>query len=374
MGADKMRRVLFLTNSVKGLYNFRSELIQKLSEEGYKVIIAAPHDKEMQYFINKGYQCIKYSINRRGINPFIEFKLIFNYINIVKLTKPDLVLTYTIKPNVYGGLTCRLFRVPYIANITGLGTSIDESGLLKRISLKLYKEGLRKAQCVFFQNDFNRKIFEDANIVKSITKLIPGSGVNIKKYKLEDYPDEKANLRFLFIGRIMKAKGIDELLEAVKIVKEEFPEVHFDLIGGKEEDYAEVINELEKAKIVQYHGRLHQEDVREFIIKSHVIIHPSYHEGMSNVLLEAAATGRPVLASDVPGCREIFKEGVNGFGFEAKNVNSLVEAIIKFIKLSHEKKKDMGLAGRKKIEREFDRKYVINAYMDEINETFTKEN
>lgn len=216
----------------------------------------------------------------------------------------------------------------------------------------------------FFQNLTNLEYFKKNNIVHSKTKLIPGSGVNLEQHKFEEYPENDDNIRFLFIGRIMKAKGIEELFEAIKIIKPKHPKVQFDIIGGTEENYLEQIKELEKLNFIKYHGK--QEDVHSFIKKSHATILPSYHEGLSNVLLETASSGRPVLASKVPGCIETFDEGITGLGFEARNVDSLVEIITKFIHLPYEKKKTMGLAGRKKMEKEFDRNIVIKAYLEEI--------
>jgi glycosyltransferase involved in cell wall biosynthesis len=297
--------------------------------------------------------------------------LLFNYIKIIKRIKPDIVLTYTIKPNVYGGIACAVTKTPYISNITGLGTSIESQGLIQKVTLMLYRFGLRKASSVFFQNETNRKFFIEHEIVNGVSKLIPGSGVNLNKHRYEEYPSSDT-VRFLFIGRIMKAKGIDELLEAAQHVKGEYPNVQFELIGVCEEDYSEKLEELENHKIIKYHGQ--QADVHSFIKNSHATILPSYHEGLANVLLESASTGRPVLASKVPGCIETFEDGLTGFGFEVRSVENLIIAIHKFINLSHEQRRAMGIAGRGKIENEFDRNIVINAYLQEINKTVNKEN
>ncbi|WP_322789592.1 glycosyltransferase family 4 protein [Paenisporosarcina antarctica] len=357
--------MLVLTNSIKGLYSFRRELIEELIIQKYEVVIAAPEDNKMSYFTQMGCSIVKTSINSRGTNPITDLKLFISYFNLVKNLKPNVVLTYTIKPNVYGGLACRLLRVFYIANITGLGTSIESRGLIQKISLFLYRTGLKKAKCIFFQNEPNKLFFNNNNIVKSKSRLVPGSGVNLTQHSFEEYPEDDRLIKFLFIGRIMKDKGIDELIEAANRVKEKYPNVQFDIVGDREEDYTQLLKELDNNKIIKYHGR--QNDVHTFIKKSHATINPSYHEGMSNVLLESAATGRPVLASNIPGCRETFDEETSGFGFEAKNADSLVEAIIKFIELPYDKKKSMGFAGRRKMEKEYNRKIVINAYIDEIN-------
>ena len=358
-------KILVLANFGMGLYNFRKELLEELIKQGNDVYISLPNDEYIPKLKKMGCKFINTNLDRRGTNPLADLKLLLNYVRIIKNIKPDVVLTYTIKPNVYGGIACSITKTPYITNITGLGTSVENKGIIQKITLMLYKLGLKKASCVFFQNKTNQMFFEDNRIVESKTTLIPGSGVNLQQHRFEEYPLNDDKIRFLFIGRIMKAKGIEELLEAAKLIKENYPNAQFDLIGGIEENYNEEIDNLEKLHIIKYYGQ--QEDVHSFIKKSHATILPSYHEGLANVLLESASSGRPVLASRVPGCIETYEDGLTGFGFEAMNVDSLVEAIIKFIKLPYDEKSEMGIAGRRKIENEFDRNTVINTYLQEIN-------
>lgn len=360
-----MRKVLILTNSINGLYSFRRELIKKLINESYAVTISSPEGTKDIYFSNMGCKFIKTSIDRRGTNPIADFYLLYEYLRIIRKANPEIVLTYTIKPNVYGGLACRLLKVPYIANITGLGTSIENKGVLSTISLFFYKVGLKKAYAVFFQNKTNRKLFINNKVVSiKVSRIIPGSGVNLGHHVFEEYPICNEVIKFLYIGRIMKAKGIDELFEAAQIIKNSYPNTEFHFVGPNEENYDDKLNTLIPKKTIYYHG--YQENVHDLIKNCHAIINPSYHEGMSNVLLESASTGRPVLASNVPGCRETFDEGISGFGFEVGNVDSLVETIIKFIELPYSEKRKMGTAGRKKMEKEFDRNIVIEAYLKEI--------
>jgi glycosyltransferase involved in cell wall biosynthesis len=365
-------KILVLANFGMGLYNFRKELLEELIRQDNEVYISLPDDNYVPKLKKIGCKFIDTHLERRGTNPFTDFKLLLDYIGIIKRIKPDVVLTYTIKPNVYGGIACAITKTPFITNITGLGTSVENKGLIQKITLMLYKLGLKKASCVFFQNQTNQKFFKDNRIVKSKARLIPGSGVNLEQYKFEEYPMRDEKVRFLFIGRIMKAKGIEELLEAVKLVKMNYPNVQFDLIGGTEENYNEKIDKLERQGIINYHGQ--QNNVHSFIKKSHATILPSYHEGLANVLLESASSGRPVLASRVPGCTETYEDGLTGFGFEAMNVDSLVKAIAKFIDLPYDQKKEMGISGRRKMENEFDRNIVVNAYLQEINLIANKEN
>lgn len=358
-------RILVLANFGMGLFNFRKELLEELISRNNEVYISLPYDEYVPKLESLGCKFVVTNLDRRGTNPITDLKLLLDYINIIKRIKPDVVLSYTIKPNVYGGIACRITKTPYMTNITGLGTAVENEGLIQKITLGLYRIGLKKASCVFFQNENNREFFTEKRIVKNNTRLVPGSGVNIERHNLEEYPDDNETIRFLFIGRIMKAKGIEELFEAAKKVKEIYPYVQFDLVGGSEEDYVQQLVELNKLGIINYHGQ--QDDVHSFIKKSQATILPSYHEGTANVLLESASSGRPVLASRVPGCIETFDKDISGFCFEVRSVDSLVEAIIKFIHLPYDQRKEMGIAGRRKMEKEYNRKIVINAYLDKID-------
>lgn len=358
-------RILVLANNGLGLCRFRIELMQSLIDHGFEVYVSFPRDENVNTLLDLGCKYFETNIDRRGINPLTDIKLLMHYIKAIKDIKPSIVLTYTIKPNIYGGIACIVTKTPYIANITGLGTSIENKGLVRKIALALYRIGLRKAICVFFQNEPNRRFFIENRIALLKTRIIAGSGVNLTQHHFEEYPSN-APIRFLFIGRIMKAKGIGELLSAAEIVKIRFPDVQFDLVGDCEEDYGDELTRYVDRGVIKYYGK--QSDVHSFIKRAHATILPSYHEGMANVLLESAASGRPVLASRVTGCIETFDEGVSGLGFEAKSVDSLVNAIIKFVELPYEQKKAMGLAARRKMEREFDRRSVVKAYMEEVSE------
>jgi len=278
---------------------------------------------------------------------------------------PDVVLTYTIKPNVYGGYVCGKLGIPYICNVTGLGTSVEEPGFLQKITLYLYKIGLKRAKCVFFQNQDNLNFMLNHKIISGKYRLIPGSGVNLKYHSLLKYPNEKT-IRFLFISRILYEKGIDEYLKLASFIKEKYPDTEFHILGAcDDENYLEKINQLEKKKIVIYHGQV--KDIREFQKISNCTIHPSFYpEGMSNVLLESCAAGRPIITTNRAGCKEIVEDGVNGYMIECQDTEGLKEKVEKFIKLPSKEKEKMGLNGREKVEKEFDREIVIRSYIEEI--------
>lgn len=355
-----MKKVLIFSNSDQGLYLFRKELLEKLTDR-YCVIISVPEGPYIKQIQKIGCKIYLTKVYRRSINPINDIKLLLIYRKLIKTYNPDVLLTYTIKPNIYGGMIARLYKTPYITNITGLGTAFEKTGLLQFIIIRLYKSALKKADTIFFQNKKNMEFMLDKEIKGKSYKLLPGSGVNLSYFSYLEYPSDE-NLHFLFIGRVMKAKGIDNYLEAAKSIKQKYSNITFHVLGEYEENYKTILERYQTNGYIEYHGRI--SDVRKYFEIAHAIIHPTYHEGMSNVLLEAAACGRPILASNVPGCIEIFDEGITGIGFEPKNTESLINAIASFIKLSYREKEKMGLEGRKKIVEEFDRNFVVNSYMN----------
>ena len=358
-------RILVADNHEDGLYKCRGELIDELLKIA-EVFISVPGGKYIQRLVEKGCVFEELKIARRGMNPFQESMLLISYAKLLKKIKPDIVLTYSVKPNVYLGYLCGRKKIPYIANVTGLGSSIQDNGFAARLVLFLYKIGLKKASMVFCQNKANHDFLLQHSIIRGPSKLIHGSGVNLEAHCFEDYPPETREIRFLTIGRIMKDKGIDELLEASRIVKSRYPDASFSLIGFYDGNYKEKIERAEKEGLVKFYG--HQDDVHFFIKNCHAVIHPSYHEGMANALLESASSGRPVIATDVPGCIEAFDPGISGISCKPKDSKDLAQAIITFIDLPYSEKIKMGIAGRKKMEMEFDRRIIISLYMKEINE------
>lgn len=355
-----MKKILILANSSKGVYGFRNELMLALLKD-YKVLVSVPDTTCTRELSEEGCEIIHTAIDRRGMNPVEDAGLFLAYNRLLKQVKPDLVLTYTIKPNIYGGYACRRHKIPYIATITGLGSTFQKNGILKQMIVCMYRTGLKGADCVFFQNAQNQKIFEDYKISGRRAKLVNGSGVNTKIHCMEEYPRDGVT-RFLFVGRIMKEKGIEEFLAAAEALHDE--NTSFELLGYCDEDYQEALDEYESRGIIKQHG--FHTDVHSFLKEASALVLPTYHEGMSNVLMEASATGRPVIASNISGCREIFEEGITGFGCEPESAESLIEAVRKFQKLGREERAGMGLLARKKMEREFDRSVVTDVYIKEI--------
>lgn len=359
-------KILILANDGAGLYNFRRELLEALVQRGDKVVVSLPRNHFVPKLVAMGCTFVETAVDRRGTNPVRDVSLLAAYLRVIRRHQPDLVLAYTVKPNVYGGLACRITRTPYISNITGIGTALVAGGPLRRLVLSLYRTGLKGSSCVFFQNNANRDLFVSERIIAlEKTHIIPGSGVNLERHRYEEYPVEQEPIAFLYVGRIMREKGIEELLVASAHVKARHPHVAFHLVGECEEGHQSRLEALTRDGTIQYHG--YSDDVPGFIRQTHATILPSYHEGTSNVLLESAAAGRPVLASNIPGCRETFDEGISGLGFAAREVAGLENAILDFIELPYERKRQMGLAGRRKMEREFDRRIVIRSYLTEID-------
>lgn len=359
-----MKKILILANNDIGLYNFRKELLERLLEENYKVYISLPMGARVKEMEEMGCHFIETKLNRHGRNPLQELKLLLFYKKIIRECKPDFILGYTIKPNIYGAIAAKSHKIPFIANITGLGSAVENESLIRKFLLLLYKYAFKDVQKVFFQNTANMQFFEEKKIALGKYGLLPGSGVNLKKYEVQKYPDTNT-CRFLFISRIMKEKGIEQYLEAGKRIKEKYQNTEFHVCGFCEEEYEEELQKLHEEGKIIYHGLINH--VSEFLKDIHCVVHPTYYpEGLSNVLLEACACGRPIITTNRPGCREVVEDGKNGFVVEEKNASDLYEKIEKFLLLPDEKKEEMGKYGREKVERTFNRKIVIEAYMKEI--------
>jgi len=360
-----VKKVLILTNNDKGLYNFRRELIEKLNSK-YEVYISSPYGEFIDYFTNIGCHFIKTEFDRKSVNPIQDFKLLLTYNNIMKDLKPDVLLTYTIKPNVYGGIASQILDIPYLPNITGFGTAVSNTGVLSKITTLLYQIGLKNAHHVFFQNKENLDYAIKNNILNSPYTILPGSGVNLKYFSVLEYPHEDQGIHFLFISRIMEEKGIDQYLDAAEYIKSKYQFTNFHILGALEGNYKNKLMNMEKRNLIIYHGR--QPDVRKYHQVSHCTIHPTYYpEGMSNVLLESASSGRPIITTNRSGTKEIVDDEKNGYLIREKDSKDLIEKIEKFLNLSNRERKIMGLKGREKVVKEFDRNDVINFYLDEIN-------
>lgn len=357
-------KILILANNDVGLYKFRKELIVEFLKE-HEVFICLPDGKFVRELVTMGCEFVPCNIlDRHGTNPIKELRLFSWYKKVLKDYKPDIVFTYTIKPNIYGGAACASQNIPYVVNITGLGLAVENGGMLQRITLAMYRFGLRKARKVFFQNSENRDFLLKHHVVKNAYDMLPGSGVNLTQYQVTDYPKSRT-VDFAFIARIMREKGIEQYLDAAQYIRKKYPNTRFHICGFCEQNYKEKIEELVKQGMVIYHGLV--SDMTEIYKMISCVVLPTYYpEGISNVLLESAACGRPIITTNRSGCREVVDDGVNGYVVREKDSKDLINKIEKFLNLSIDEKQKMGIAGRRKVEREFDRQLVIEKYMAEV--------
>lgn len=346
------------------LWQFRRELISELLSRG-EVVVSTPFVGREEELSGLGCRLIKTDVDRRGINPAKDLALFRRYRGIINSEKPDAVITYSIKPNIYGGIAASRAGVPYFVNVQGLGSAFSNRFLAPLVT-EMYRLALRKADTVFFENSGNLDVFVKKKVVsESKAVLLPGAGVDTDYYPLRDYPSDENGLRFLFVGRIMKEKGVNELFAAAEKLKSEYGDkVHFDVAGFFEDAYSDRVKKLSDSGVITYLGFL--EDVRPLYENCHCVVLPSYHEGMSNVLLEGASTGRPLITTDIPGCREAVIDGKTGSLCRPADTVSLYDAMKKFVGMTGDERRKMGLAGREHMETRFGKNYVINTTMKAV--------
>ena len=368
-GKINKKKILIITNHSYMLYRFRKELIQKLLEDS-EVVISTPfvgHETDLKEL---GANCIKTEVNRRSINPFTDLKLLRTYKTILKQEKPDLVITYSIKPNIYAGYLCGKMKIPFCANVQGLGTAFQKA-LLSNLVTVMYRTAFRKVETVFFENQANAQAFVRRRILPAKKEVVlSGAGINLEEYRYRQYPDNE-KVHFLYLGRIMKEKGMDELFGAVEQLRKDGCEFVLDLVGFFEDEYKKQVEQLQSEEIVRFYG--FQENPKPYYAQTDCVVLPSYHEGMSNVLLEAAASGRAIITTDIPGCREAVDNGKSGMLCKVKSADSLYKAMKRFTELSREKRELLGKAGREKMEREFDKKKVVEETVKVITKAMTKQ-
>lgn len=363
-----MAIIAILCNDTTYLKNTRIELIEALRSENHDVFAVCEVENHRALLEQAGCEIVQIHTGRRGTNPAADIKLMDAYLKILKKRKPDIVLSFNIKPNVYGGMACRILKIKYIPNITGLGKAVEYPGKMQMLTTKLYKMGTFGAQTIFFQNTENEQFFHKHNMLSQNTKtvMLPGSGVPLERFQVMPYPADKT-VRFLFVSRILKEKGIDLYLEAARYIRSQYPNTEFHICGGcDEEKYLTILEKAEKEGYILYHGE--QKDMKPWFEQCSCLVHPSYYpEGMSNVLLEAAACARPVITTDRAGCRETVDNGISGYVVPIKDQGALNHAIETLVKMGWNERQAMGQAGREKVQREFDRQIVVRSYLEVIN-------
>lgn len=362
-----MEKILVLANHYNTLRIFRRELLKELVSRGHSLLVIIPECDEENKQILESYGCkVQFvKMERRGMNPLKDIGLFLKYLKIIKEYRPNRVITYTIKCNIYGAMACKFKKVPCYVNVTGLGSAFQGQGKTRKLVSLMYKLSLNKAKRIFFENEGNRNTLVEEGIVKKEqTVVMNGAGVNLDEFSLVDYPQEKETIRFLFVGRVMQEKGVDELFEAIVQLRKEYPNTEFDFIGWYEDDYKSKVEGLQEQGYINFHG--FQADVKPFFERAHCVILPSWHEGMSNTLLEGAAMGRPLITSDIHGCKEAVIDKKTGYLAKVKNTDDLLDKMQKFMGSSYEEKRQMGLNGRIHMEKNFDKRDVVNKTMKEI--------
>jgi glycosyltransferase involved in cell wall biosynthesis len=363
--------VAVVINTSWNIYNFRLGLLKALQREGYRIVAIAPRDSYSERLEALGFEYHEIEIHNKGTNPLEEIRLFRDFYKLYRNIKPDMLLHYTIKPNVYGTLAAKLLGIPVISNISGLGTVFLNDRLSSRIARMLYRFALRFPRKVFFQNPHDRKLFLQMRLVpEAVSSLLPGSGIDTERYRPQTERKE-ADLPFVFlmIARMVRDKGVVEFVEAAKGVGSRYGNVRFWLLGSYYPGNPTAITEAEMkqwtdAGIVTYLG--HTDDVPDVIARADCIVLPSYREGLSRVLLEAASMGKPIITTDVPGCSDVVSDGISGYLCTVKSAESLAEAMEKILKLTPEERAEMGRRGRAKVVAEFDEKIVIRSYLDAI--------
>ncbi len=364
------KTVAIVINTSWNIYNFRLGLLHALQSKGYKIITIAPRDDYSSKLEKLGFEYHEIKINNKGTNPVEDIKLFYNFYKLYKKVSPDIILQYTIKPNVYGSMAAGLLKIPTISNISGLGTVFLKDKFAYKIARVLYKIALRFPQKVFYQNTHDKELLIKSKLVKEEkTDLLPGSGIDTKKFTpITKRINNDGIVRFLFIGRLLKDKGIIEYSQAAKKIvnnkKSEFCILGSFYSGNPTAITEQEIKLWEAEGYIKYIGV--SDDVKSIINEYDCIVLPSYREGLSRVLLESASMAKPIITTNVPGCREVVDDGINGFLCESRSTEDLASKIEMMLKLDDSERKKMGEAGRAKMLAEFDEKIVIDKYLKTI--------
>jgi glycosyltransferase involved in cell wall biosynthesis len=370
LNVNQRSTIAIFANTAWYLWNFRLRLMEVLRETGYEVFACAPHDKYAEKITAAGFRFIPVPIDRRGTNPFIDTLLIARYCRIIRAERPDLILSYTPKPNIYATLAARLYGVPVINNIAGLGFIFIKGGAKASIVRMLYKVALAGSKRVFFQNREDLNEFVGSGLVKPDTAtLLPGSGVDTHKFSPRPVAGPRRHFTFLLVARMLWDKGVGEYVAAATKLVEKFPDARFFLLGPPDPGNPASIPQatLEKwSRDGNARWLGSTDDVRDAIADADCVVLPSYREGIPRTLLEAASMAKPVITTDATGCREAVVDGLTGYLCKPRDVDDLAATMEKMLRLTPEKRQAMGAAGRERILREFDEKIVIERYLTAI--------
>ena len=368
----KARLVVISANSSWNIVNFRGALIQSLRHKGYEVLAAAPRDGHSARLASFGASFIEVKMNSAGSSVGEDLRLLWEYIKLFRRLKPSVYLGFTVKPNIYGSMAAQAVGAKIINNISGLGTAFIKQGFLTKLVSQLYHFSLRNSSTVFFQNGDDMKLFVDKGLVRpEQVDLLPGSGVDLQWFKPRQTVRAPGPFRFLLVGRLLWDKGVGEYIEAARIVRKGHAEVCFQLLGpiGSINRTAVPSSDVERwrtEKLIEYLGE--SDDVRAAMEHADCIVLPSYREGLPRALLEGSAIGKPLIATDVPGCRDVVVDGETGYLCAVRSADSLAAAMVKMIETSPPERLEMGRRGRRKVEEEFCETLVIAKYVEAIGD------
>lgn len=365
----RSRTVVLAANSLWYITNFRTGLIRALAEAGYQPIVLGPVDAVQEKRLaelGSGFEPV--SIDRKGLNPFAELSLLLHYRRILTRLKPFAFLGFTIKPNIYGALAASKLDIPVIANVSGLGTAFIRPGLLQHIVNTLYRLAFKRVM-VFFENPDDRQLFVERKLVRAEqTRLVPGCGIDLDHFAPTPVPVGPP--KFLLIARLIGDKGVREFVKAARTSRRRMPDARFRLLGGLDEGNRTSITPSELQAwidegVIEHLGET--DDVRPFIDDATGVVLPSYREGLPRSLLEGGAMGRPLIATDVPGCREVVDNGVNGYLCSVRDPASLAAAMERLGALPQAELNAMGAASRRKVQEQFSEELVVRAYLDALS-------
>lgn len=362
---------IFITvNAVWNVWNFRKPIVEALIADGHRITVLAPADDSVANVESIGCRVVSLDMDVKGLNLFKDLKLITRFKKVFRRERPDIVLSYTIKNNICGAMAAKACSIPFIPNVTGLGTAFLSGGLLQKVAEVLYRKTFRPLPCVFFQNSDDYDLFVARNLVQDQqARLLPGSGIDLEHFAASAYPAQTDAPVFLMISRLRRDKGVVEYVDAARLVKAMWPGARFQLLGAVDAANrtavdAATVQSWQDEGTIEYLGTTG--DVRPYIAASHCVVLPSYREGAPRSLIEAAAMARPLIATGVPGCQSVVDSGTSGLLCTVRSGHSLAVTCRAFLALSYSDQSAMGLAGRAKMEMEFDQARVVQAYREAI--------
>jgi glycosyltransferase involved in cell wall biosynthesis len=366
------KTILIISNTAWSVYNFRKGLINSLIETNSTVIVLAPYDEYVSKLDKLGCSFLNLKMDTKGKNPLFEINNLFNLHNHIKKINPDVILSFTIKPNIYSALSARLLKIPILINITGLGDGFSQDNLVKKILIIVCRFSFKKVDTVFFQNIDDKNLFLNNKIVsKQVSFNLPGSGADLEYFQpLPKTILKPNNIIFCMITRLLWEKGIEEYIDAIRIIKKKYNNIIFQLIGKIDDNSKKSINPIDiknwtKEGLINYLG--FSDDIRQEIRNVDCLVLPSYYrEGVPRSLIEGISMGKPIITTNHIGCKEVVNNDENGYLCEIKNVESLANALEKFILLPEKLREQMSFNSRAKAIKEFDEKIVINNYLNRI--------